>query len=589
MRRVFRVLPYLAPYRGLSAATVVAVVLVTLANLLAPWPMKVLIDSVLGDHPLPAVLSFDALSENRYWLLAVVVLSGFLVVLLQNGLNVFRNFINTRLKLRITLDFRGDLFQHAQRLTLAYHDQHHSGKLVYLLNNQADAVAGLIMTLPTLAQSVLTFVGMFYVVVLIDYPLAIVSLLVVPFLYRSVDAYATRIHRPLHRVKDLEGETLSLIQEAMSMVRVVVAFGREKHELLRFRNQGEEALEARVQVTIRQALFEMTVNLITAAGLALVVGLGAAHIMRGKLTIGELLVVISYISIIYQSLGSISSTVGSLQDQRVSIERAFDLLDTEPDVTAPAGAPELGKVAGDVEFDGVCFSYGDGVKTLEGVSFRVERGEHIAIVGPTGAGKTTLVGLIPRFYDPTAGRIRIDGTDTRTVSLRSLRGQIGIVEQVPLLFVGTIEENIRYGRTEAGHEEIVAAARAANAHDFIERLPEGYQTRVGERGARLSGGERQRISIARAFLKDAPILILDEPTSFVDPLTEEAVLQALQQLRKGRTTFMISHRIGTVREADRILVLDNGRIVDVGTHHELIGSEGLYERYQDPAGHRIKS
>ena len=580
MRYGVKVLSYLSAYKALAVATLGAVVLVTLANLLAPWPMKVLIDSVLGDHPLPGILTGSYFAEHPYVLIAVVVAAGFLIVLLQNGLQVFREYVNTQLKLRITLDFRVDLFQHAQRLSMAYHDSTYSGNLVYLLNNQADAVAGLIMTVPTLAQSLLTFIGMFLVVVFIDAQLALVSLLVLPFLFYSVRSYSSRIHQPLHRVKDLESQTLSMIQEAMSMLRVVVAFGREKHELNRFRAQGREALDARVDVTVRQSLFELTVNLITAGGVAFVVGLGAVHITHGTLTVGELLVVMAYISTIYQSLGTISSTVGSLQDQLVSIERAFEVLETDPDVSDRPGVGKFVSVRGSVAFEGVSFSYDGQVGTLSDISFRVEPGEFVAIIGPTGAGKTTLVSLIPRFYDPGKGRIMIDSTDIRDHSIESLRRQISIVGQDPLLFVGTVAENIRYGRLEASHAAVMEAARAANAHEFIQRLPDGYETLVGERGARLSGGERQRISIARAFLKNAPILILDEPTAFIDPKTEGRVLEALNTLRLGRTTFMISHRPGTISEADKILVIEQGRITEMGSHEDLLSGEGLYGEFR---------
>ena len=333
MRDVLRVLPYVKAHKVLAIATVSAVVLVTLTNLLAPWSLKILIDNVFGEQPLPAFLNIEYLKQNRYVLMLLVVISGFLIVLLQNALNVFREYVNTKLKLKITLDFRGELFRHAQRLSLAFHDKTYSGKIIYLLNNQSNAVAGLILTIPSLSQAVLTFIGMFVVMVLIDRQLAFTSLVVIPFLMYSVKSYALRIYQPLHKVKDMESQTLSMIQEAMSMLRVMVSFGREKYEWQRFRDQGEQALHARVNVTVRQAFFELIVNLINAAGFTLVVGLGATHIMQGRLTIGELLVIMAYITSIYQSLGSISTAVGALQDQVVSLERVFELLDTEPDVT----------------------------------------------------------------------------------------------------------------------------------------------------------------------------------------------------------------------------------------------------------------
>ena len=571
-----RVVPYLKPYKWLAAATVISVVLVALASLLTPWPMKVLIDSVLGDHPLPAILNVEFLAENRFLLMIVVVASGFFVVLLQNGLIVARGYVNTSLKLKISLDFRSELFQHAQRLSLAYHDSNYSGKLVYLLNNQADAVAGLLMTLPVLAQSILTFIGMFWILMMIDQQIALTTLLVLPFLVYTVGSYAGRIQAPLHNVKDMESQTLSMIQEAMSMLRVVVGFGRENYELRRFHEQGTKALNARIDVTIRQTVFDMIINLITALGMAIVVGLGAAHIMRGTLTVGQLLVVISYLAAVYQSLGLASTTIGSLQDQLVSLQRAFQLLDTQPDVKDTQNSTVLTGIEGRVVFDRLTFSYENKPETLDEISFQVQPGEFVAIVGPTGAGKTTLISMIPRFYDPLRGCVMIDGNDIRSYRLASLRDHIGIVGQDPLLFVGTIADNIRYGKLDASEAEIVDAAKAANAHDFIEKLPEKYETTVGERGAGLSGGERQRIAVARAFLKSAPILLLDEPTAFLDVKTESAVLEALSRLRQRQTTIMISHRIATIRDADRILVLNHGRIVEQGSHAELLTADGLY-------------
>ena len=574
-----RILPYLKPFKGYVVATVVIVILVTFTTLLTPWPIKILIDSVLGDEPLPAILNFNYFRENRFTLMVVVVGSGFCVVLLQSVLNVIKEYVNTTLKLKITLSFRGDLFQHAQRLSLAYHDSNYSGKLVYLLNNQADAVAGLLMTVPLLVQNALTFVGMFAVLIVIDLQLALTALIVLPFLIYLVSSYAARIQGPLHHVKDMESQTLSMIQEAMSMLRVVVAFGREGYEWRRFHRQGKQAIDARVNVTVRQTVFELSLNLIMAAGMAVAVGLAAAHILEGTLTVGQLMVVIAYIASIYQSLGTISSTVGSLQDQIISLNRAFALLDTEPDVEDKPGATELTGVSGEIVFDNVHYSYDGENEALSGVRFSVQAGEYVAIVGPTGAGKTTLVSLIPRFYDPSQGTVYIDGRDIRSCTLKSLRRQVSIVGQEPLLFVGSIEENIRYGRLDASEAELISAAKAAKAHEFIMSLPQKYKTTVGERGAGLSGGERQRIAVARAFLKDAPILILDEPTAFIDVRTEADVLEALRHLRRGRTTFMISHRITTIRDADRILVLNKGQIVETGTHAELVTNNGIYQQF----------
>ena len=422
---------------------------------------------------------------------------------------------------------------------------------------------------------------MFWISYRLNPKLALLSLSVVPFLYYSVGYYTTHIRKRLVAVKGMEGETLSIIHEAVSMLRVIVAFGREDHEHARFREQGQRALDARIKITLRQTAFSLAVNTTTALGTAMVLGYGASLALQRRLTVGELLIVVAYIGSVYKPLEAISATIGALQDEFVNLELAFDLLEKEPDIVDAPGAVAIGKTRGLVTFDRVGFHYRNRVHTLRDISFEAVPGQTIAIVGPTGAGKSTLVSLLPRFYDPAVGRILVDGVDVRSLTLRSLREQISIVLQEPLLFSATVAENIRYGRLDATMEEIADAAKAANAHDFIIGLPHGYETSLGERGAQLSGGERQRISVARAFLKNAPIVILDEPTSSIDSRTEGVILDALDRLMVGRTTFLVAHRLSTVRNADLILVLNHGEIVERGGHEELLAREGLYRQLHD--------
>jgi len=592
MKHFLRVVRYVRPYKGLAALTALLTILVAGFGLLAPWPLKILFDSVLGNHPLPGPIQplLDGLPDDRLLLLIIVVSGGFLITLSENLLGVWNSYAQTKLEQGIILDFRSDLFEHAQRLSLAYHDRRRSGGLIYAINYQADSAAGLLMALQPLVQSGLTIIGMFWITYSIHAQLALVSLLVVPFLYYSVAYYMRHIDSRLRGVKELEGESLSIIHEAVSMLKVIVAFGRERHEHRRFREHGQRAVDARVDVTVRQTAFSLAVNTTTAAGTALVLGFGVYQILEGRMTGGELLIVFSYVTSIYAPLEAISTTVGSLKERFISLEIAFDLLDETPEIVEAPGARRIERARGQLAFEDVSFGYEGRAETLAEVEFEAEPGTIVGIVGPTGAGKTTLVSLIPRFYDPDRGRVLLDGVDLRELSIASLRRQVSVVLQEPLLFSGTIADNIRYGRLEASEEEIEDAARAANAHDFIERLPRGYETELGERGARLSGGERQRVAIARAFLKDAPVLILDEPTSAIDSRTEAVILDALDRLMVGRTTLMIAHRLSTIRNPDVILVLDGGRVVERGSPDELLRADGLFRQLWDiQSGHGAES
>ncbi|MFP5388599.1 MAG: ABC transporter ATP-binding protein, partial [Thermoleophilia bacterium] len=406
-------------------------------------------------------------------------------------------------------------------------------------------------------------------------------LVVIPFLYWSFGVYGRRIVPRIQRVQELEWRSLSIVHEAMAMLRVIVSFGREEYEHKRFREQGQTAVDERVKLTVSQSMYTLGVQTATAAGGSLILGVGAWHVMQGKLSVGELIVLLTYITSVYQPLEQISTTVGMVHEQLVQFDATLRLLDTEPEVKEKPGALAMGRAKGRIAAKDVSFSYASRKRTLSGISFEAAPGERVAIVGQTGAGKSTLMSLLIRFYDPKSGRIEIDGVDIRDLELNSLRDQISVVLQEPLLFSGTIEENIAYGSPGASRQSIEAAARAANAHDFVAALPNGYGTVIGERGAQLSGGERQRVCVARAFLKDAPILILDEPTSSIDSRTESVILDALDDLMEGRTSFLIAHRLSTVHHADQILVIDQGRIAERGTHAELVEAGGIYRRLHD--------
>jgi ABC-type multidrug transport system fused ATPase/permease subunit len=571
------------PYRGLAMMTFVVILIGTAFGLAQPWPWKFLIDNVLQNEPLPRWLAdrLGSAANNRTGLLVAISLISITLVFFDNVLGVLNNYITTKLQQYMVLDFRSDLFDHAQRLSLAFHDQKRTGPLIYAINFQADAAAGIVLAIPPIVESLLTIGGMFVISFMMNSGMALLSLAVLPFLYVSVGLYAKHIEHRLQRVKEMEEVSLSIIHEAISMLRVIVAFGREPYESRRFRAQGREAVDARVNLTVRQTVFSLIVKMVTGIGLAMVLGYGGYQVIQGNLTVGQLLVIYAYIGAVYKPLEALSYTFGSLQNNMVNLKMASKLLDLEPEIQDKPGAVKMPRVDGRVEFANVSFSYSGRVDTLTDINFTAEAGQVVAIVGPTGAGKTTLVSLMPRFYAPSGGTIRIDGRDITEVTLDSLRDNISMVLQEPMLFSGTIAENIRYGRLNATQDEIIKAAQDANAHDFIMRLPNQYQTQIGERGAQLSGGERQRICVARAFLKDAPILILDEPTSSIDSKTEAVILDALDLLMEGRTTFMIAHRLSTVRRADKILVMDQGKLIEQGRHEELIELGGLYKQLHD--------
>ena len=583
MSYLLRVLPYVRPYWRLGASSVWLTIGAAAFGLLAPWPLKVLVDNVIGRDPLPGAISttLGELASHRFLLLGLTVVAGLVIAVIGGAIHVLNSYVNTKLEQRIIADFRGDLFRHTERLSVAYRDQVSTGRLMYAINFEATAAGSLVLSIQPLAQAFLTVIGMVWISFTIDSSLALLSLAVVPLLYWAIRYYATHIQQRLLHVKGMEADCLSIVHDAMSMLPVITAFQREDHELERFRTRTGHAIEARVDVTVRQTLFSLAVTTTIAVGTAMVLGVGAYHAIQGRVTAGELLVVLAYIAAVYKPLETISYTVGALQDNLVGLRMAFHILDTEPVVQEAPNAISIGRAGGAIRFEGVHFEYPGREGTLSDISLEVEPGQVVAIVGPTGAGKTTLMNLIPRFYDPQRGRVLIDGHDARTLTLESLRRQISMVPQEPVLFAGTIADNIRYGRLRASMDEIIGAARAANAHDFIERLPNGYHTDIGERGVRLSGGERQRICVARAFLRDAPILILDEPTSSIDSRTEAIILDALDELMVGRTTFMIAHRLSTVRHADLIATLDRGALVELGTHDELIARDGLYKHMHD--------
>ena len=582
MKQLSWTLPMLRPYRGRVIVIAVLAMLEIGLSALAPWPLKVVVDNVLGGRPLPPSLTAVVSSvtgSSTIALLLIVVFAGLLLQIASEVIVMMHTQIQVATGQRLVYDLRSKLLAHLQMLPLRYHVHAKTGDAVYRLESDAYCVSDIVLGgIFPLATAVLKLAVMFVILVQLDTTLALLSLAVAPFLFACLRYYSLKMTDRAERVKARESELMERAYEVMSSVRAVKSFAREAYELARFDRTGAGTMDARLKLTWQESLFSVAVTAITLSGTALVLIVGGMHVLAGTLTVGGLLVVIAYLAAVYNPLSSIAETVGSLQQAKVSARRVREILSLVPERLDAPGAIDASTIAGHVRFENVSFGYDAGRAVLEDVSFQARPGEMVALVGLTGAGKTTLASLIPRFFEPTGGRVLVDGVDVSSYALRSLRERIALVPQEPVLLSGTIADNIRYGRLEASDEEIEAAARAAHVHQFVERLPKGYATPVAEAGATLSGGERQRLGIARALLKDAPILILDEPTSSLDAISEEAVFAALRRLREGRTTIVIAHRLSTIRDATRILVLHEGRLIAHGTHDELVASNDLYRR-----------
>ncbi len=553
------------PYWPHLAGMFLLSLLATPIALLVPLPMKIIVDSVLGAHPLPrfidVLLPLAMHSKNALLALMVASLVAIAVVsqLKELGVSLLRTYTGEKL----VLGFRTRLFRDVQRLSLAYHDSKGSTDSTYRIQWDAQSIQYIMIdgVVPFITSGC-TLALMLYVTVRLDTQLAMVGLAISPVLLVLMRIYRRRLRGQAHAVKALDSSAQSVVQEVLAGIRVVKAFGQEIREQERFVSHSRAGIRARLQLAFVENGFGLLVGLTTAGGTAAVVSIGAHHVLSGRLTLGELLMVMAYLSQLYEPLKTISKKSASLQSHLASAERAFALLDHPPDVSERPNARRLVRATGAVAFRHVSFAYDGGSRVLHDVSFDVEPGTRVGITGATGAGKTTLFSLLNRFYDPTEGQILLDGVDLREYRLADLRDQFAIVLQDPVLFSTSIGENIAYGRPGASDEEIVAAAEAAGAHDFIVRSRQGYESRVGERGTQLSGGERQRIALARAYLKNAPILILDEPTSSVDLRTEAVILEALERLMRGRTTFLITHRVSALTACDMRLQLERGRLVE---------------------------
>ena len=566
---------HLRPYAGAFLFAVAQVIVLSALEILKPWPLKIVIDYVLPRRPAPWPL---VAAWSPAALLALAATGLVAVYSLLGALSVLNNFTTISIGQGMVNDLRSRLYQHLQRLSLSFHSRAAVGDLIYRVTADTYAIQTLAMNgiFPVLSAVVLLF-GMFAVMVRLDWFLTVVALAVCPFLLGAIVLLNRRITAIAMAARESESAVYQMVQRGMSAIKVVQAFSKEEEEHRAFVAQSTASLRSNLRLYTLQTAYGAGTNLVLAAGTAAVLWIGAHHVWRNVLTIGDMVVFISYLASLYAPLNSIIQTYGTVQGAKAGLQRVTEVLDAEqtvPDGSRTFAAPPRGHV----EFVDVSFSYSAERDALHGVSLEAQPGEIIAIVGPTGAGKSTLVSLIPRFYDAARGHVRIDGIDVRELTLAALRAQISMVLQPPMVFPLSIRDNIAYGRPSATFDDIERAAQLAQAHDFIRRLPKGYDTVIGEQGATLSEGERQRLTIARAVLRNAPILILDEPTSSVDTATEAAIMDAIEQVMRGRTTFVIAHRLSTVRRATQILVVQQGAIVERGTFDELLQRRGVFHQ-----------
>jgi ATP-binding cassette subfamily B protein len=591
--RAWTIVELLKPHSKELALGLVAVIGESVANLLEPVPLKIVLDNVLKSHPINAwldpliktIAGTDSMAILKFAALAVLAIAA-----LDALCSYAEKYLTTSVGQWVMHDLRRTLYSHIQRMSLGFHDRSQAGDLISRVTSDIDAVQSFIASgLLSALINCLTLVGMVGVMLYINWRFTLIALSVAPVLFAVVYRYTRRIKKASREVRKKEGEIVSVVQEVLTSIRVVKAFAREDYEQHRLEEQSLESVDLALRARGLKARLAPIVELIVAAGTAMVLWFGGRLALAGTLLPGSLIMFIWYLGKMYKPMQELSKMTDAYSKAAVGYERIREVLEIERDVQDLPGARNAPSFRGKIEFENVSFSYGPNTPTLTNVSFTIEPGQVAALVGPTGAGKTTVINLIPRFYDPSDGVVKIDGQDIRRFKQNSLREQISFVLQDTLLFHGPIWQNIAYGKPDASREEILRAAELANASEFIEKMPEGYDTMVGERGVTLSGGQRQRIAIARAIIRDTPILILDEPSSGLDAASEHLVFEALDRLMEGKTCIIVAHRLATVRRADAILVVENGAIVERGTHDELLKSGGLYFRLHELQFHADQS
>jgi subfamily B ATP-binding cassette protein MsbA len=544
---------------------VLCIILAASATLYVPWILRDVIDEVLT-------------TKNMSMLNTITI--GIVIVYFLRGIFFFgQTYLMSYIGQKIIIDIRGDVYKHMQRLSLSYFEKRQTGKVMSYITNDVAAVQGaLVESMIELLTEGMTLIGSLGAMFYLHWKLSFLTLVTLPLVGQAIKIFGKKLRTSSRTVQERTADITSFLQESISSVRIIKSFAREDYEIDRFQKENSHNFRAQMKNSQIMATLTPVIEFLAAIGVTLIIWYGGKEVIDNNLTAGSLIAFLMYAINLTNPLKRLSRVYGNIQKALSAADRVFEVLDTKPEIEDMPGAIALPTIDGYVALNNVTFEYKAGEPALRQVNLKVTPGQVVAIVGPSGAGKTTIANLIPRFYDTTDGNITIDGIDIKTVTLQSLREQIGIVPQETILFNGSAYDNILYGKLDAGHDEVMNAAKAANAHEFIINMPDGYDTQIGERGSKLSGGQRQRISIARAILKNPRVLILDEATSALDTESEKLVQEAVDKLMIGRTSFVIAHRLSTIQRADLIVVMEKGKIAEQGTHAELLSADGLYSK-----------